>query len=153
MKRLFLSFVILVLANIILIAQESGYGVGLMLGEPSGVSSKVWLDKTNALDFGIGAGFLGDGAGFSIHSDYIYHIKDLFNLKYKLPFYYGFGVRMRFPTNDKFNFGVRGVVGLMMYIKQMPIDIFIEAAPSFRLLPTTGLDVDLAIGSRYYFKL
>jgi hypothetical protein len=59
---------------------------------------------------------------------------------------------MRFPSNSKFNFGVRGVLGVMMYLKEIPVDVFLEASPSFRLLPTTGLDLDIAIGGRYYFK-
>jgi len=95
----------------------------------------------------------GEGAGFSIHADYLYHINDLIKWKYKLPFYYGFGLRMRFPSNSQMHFGVRGTVGLLMYVKKLPLDLFFEIAPSFRLLPTTGLDVDIAIGSRYYFKL
>jgi hypothetical protein len=152
MKKIFVSFLILFVISNISHAQETDYGVGLMVGEPTGLSGKVWLDETQAVDFGIGAGFFGEGAGFTIHSDYLYHIKNLFDLKYKLPMYYGFGVRMRFPSNSKFNFGVRGVLGVMMYLKEIPVDVFLEASPSFRLLPTTGLDLDIAIGGRYYFK-
>jgi len=134
-------------------AQESGYGAGIMLGEPSGLNGKYWLDNSQAVDLGVAAGLLGDGAGFSIHADYLYHVNDLVKWKYKTPFYYGFGLRMRFPSDNKMNFGVRGTVGLLMYLKEYPMDIFLEVAPSFRLLPTTGLDIDIAIGSRYFFKI
>jgi hypothetical protein len=40
----------------------------------------------------------------------------------------------------------------MLLLKKLPIDVFFEVAPSFRLLPTTGLDLDVAVGGRYYFK-
>ncbi len=153
MKKIFVASLLTIIFSNVSFAQESGYGIGLVLGEPSGLSGKIWLDNTQAVDIGIGAGLFGDGAGLSIHSDYLYHIKDLLKWKYKLPFYYGFGIRMRFPANSDFNFGVRGVVGLMMYLKNMPVDVFFELAPSFRLLPTTGLNLDLAIGGRYYFNL
>ena len=151
MKKLNLLSVILIVSSISVLGQKSGTGVGLMLGEPTGLSGKYWLDEESAFDFGIGGGFLGEGAGFSIHADYLYHINDLIKWRYKTPFYYGFGLRMRFPSNSSMHLGVRGVAGLMMYLKELPMDLFFEIAPSFRLLPTTSIDLDIAIGSRYYF--
>lgn len=153
MKRIFLIFPLLLSLSTIIFAQESGLGAGIMLGEPSGLSGKYWLDDSTAADFGIAAGLFGESAGFSLHADYLYHNKNLIEWKYKLPVYYGFGVRMRFPSGDQFNFGVRGVVGVLLYLKEYPMDVFFEMAPSFRLLPTTGLNLDLAIGSRYYFTI
>ena len=153
MKNVILiSFLILFLSKLTF-AQESGYGIGVILGEPTGLSGKIWLDKEQAFDIGIAAGFVGEGAGLSMHSDYLYHIENLVDWKYKIPFYYGFGVRMRFPTENRFNFGVRGVAGLMFFVKNLPVDVFFEISPSFRLLPTTGLDLDVAIGGRYFFKI
>jgi hypothetical protein len=153
MKKLFLISIFLFSIIEITSAQETGSGSGVMLGEPSGLSGKYWLDDSHAVDFGIGTGLFGASSGLSVHADYLYHIKDLFKLKYKLPVYYGFGLRMRFPYNSQMYVGVRGTVGLLMYLKKFPIDVFFEIAPSFRLLPTTGLDIDIAIGSRYYFKI
>lgn len=153
MKRVFLlSFLLLSFAKVTF-AQESGYGAGLILGEPTGLSGKYWLDETTAADFGIGVGFFGESSGFTLHANYLYHNKNLIKWKYKLPFYYGFGVRMRFPAGDQLNLGVRGVVGVLLYLKKYPMDVFFEIAPSFRLLPTTGLNLDIAIGSRYYFSI
>lgn len=151
MKRLFLLFFLLMATTKISFAQESGLGVGVILGEPTGLCGKYWLDNSNAVDFGIAAGLFGENSGFSVHADYLYHNMDMIQWDYKLPVYYGFGVRMRFPTNNQLNLGVRGVVGIMMFINQYPMDVFFEIAPSFRLLPTTGLNLDLAIGTRYYF--
>jgi len=153
MKKHILLFTVFVICSSFISGQKSGLGLGLMLGEPSGLAGKYWLSEHNALDFGIGAGFLGDNSGFAFHADYLYHMNDLINWKYKTIFYYGFGIRMRFPSDSSTTLGVRGVAGILMVIKNLPIDMFFELAPSFRLLPTTGLDFDMAIGGRYYFKL
>jgi len=153
MKRIFLILLLLLTFSITLFSQEYGIGAGIMLGEPTGLSGKYWLDETTAADFGIAAGLFGESSGFTIHADYLYHNKNLINWTYKLPIYYGFGVRMRFPVGNKFYLGVRGVFGVMLYLKKYPMDVFFEVAPSFRLLPTTGLNLDLAVGCRYYFSI
>lgn len=153
MKKHILLFTVFVICSSFVCGQKSGLGLGLMLGEPSGLAGKYWFNENNALDFGIGTGFLGDNSGASFHADYLYHINDLIKWKYKSTFYYGFGLRMRFPAGSSTTIGVRGVAGIMMIVKNLPIDVFFELAPSFRLLPTTGLDFDIAIGGRYYFKL
>ena len=152
MKKYILLTIALISISNLVSGQISGLGIGLMLGEPSGLAGKYWLSENNALDFGIGTGFLGDNSGLSFHTDYLYHINDLIKWNYKATFYYGFGLRMRFPSGSSTAFGVRGVAGVMMIVKDLPMDVFFELAPSFRLLPTTGLDIDIAIGSRYYFK-
>jgi hypothetical protein len=153
MKKILLIFAIFFSMVEFVFAQESGFGIGIMLGEPSGIAGKYFLDKTTAIDFGVGTGFLGSGSGFAFQADYVQEIKNLIKWKYKLPFYYGFGIRTRFPSENSMYFGVRGVAGLMMYVKKLPVDVFFEIAPSFRLLPTTGLDLDMAVGGRYYFKI
>ncbi len=153
MNRITLLSLIMLVSSTFLFSQSSGIGVGLMIGEPNGLSGKYWINETNAIDFGIGAGLFGTYNGLNIHADYLYQINDLIKSKYKIPFYYGFGMRFRFSNNSSTAVGVRGVVGLLMFVKKLPIDLFFEIAPSFRLLPTTGLDLDIAIGSRYYFKI
>ena len=32
-------------------AQDSGFGAGFILGEPTGVSAKLWLSKDDAIDY------------------------------------------------------------------------------------------------------
>ncbi|MCF6270492.1 MAG: hypothetical protein L3J41_12325 [Melioribacteraceae bacterium] len=152
MKRYILLLTILVISSSFVLGQKSGLGIGLMLGEPSGLAGKYWLNENNAVNFGIGAGLLGSNSGLSFHADYLYHINNLIKWEYKTTFYYGFGLRMRLPSNSSTAIGVRGVAGVLMLVKNLPIDVFLEFAPSFRLLPTTGLDLDIAIGGRYYFN-
>src|SRR5262245_21090070 len=48
------------------------FGLGLIIGSPTGISGKVYFNKQNALDFAIGAAFVNQ-RGFHIHADYLWH--------------------------------------------------------------------------------
>lgn len=52
--------------------QSSGFGAGLILGEPTGISLKSWLTKINAWDAGIAWG-LGKSGASHLHGDYLSH--------------------------------------------------------------------------------
>jgi hypothetical protein len=36
------------------VAQDRAFGLGVMIGEPTGVSAKLWTSAANAFDFGLG---------------------------------------------------------------------------------------------------
>lgn len=150
MKKLFFYFLFLIFA-VNTFSQENNFGVGLMLGEPSGINAKYWVSEENAFVGGIGWHFFGADDGFSIHADYLYHIDNSFHSNIRFPLYYGFGVRLR-NEKDKFGLGFRGVGGILFYPDRVPMDIFLEFVPVFRLLPETKLEIDIAVGARYYFK-
>lgn len=146
-KIVILSFL---LPTIFLFSQEKDVGVGVILGEPFGLSAKYWTSESNAIDLGVGYSFIGAGSGFSFHVDYLYHINDLIKSESRLPVYYGFGIRFRFPQDDPNVFAARGVVGVLWYPENLPVDVFLEFAPSFRLLPNTAIDFGFGVGGRYY---
>ena len=152
-KRIYLlMFSILLIFSISLSAQEKQYGFGVMVGEPTGLSAKYWLNNDNALDFGFAYSFIGSNNGFSLHCDYVYHLNDVIKSNLRLPLYYGFGARIRAANNAKGNLGARGVFGLLYIPEKIPIDTFIEIAPVFNILPETSLGLDIALGARYYFE-
>ncbi len=132
-------------------AQDKNFGVGIILGEPTGLSGKYWVSAENAFDAALAYSFLEDNKSFSFHANYLYHLYGVTDKHYKMPLYYGFGVRFRARENKDNSFGVRGVIGLLVYLKEAPVDIFFEAAPVFRLLPDTAIDFDIGVGARYFF--
>lgn len=156
MKRLhfYLSFFLLLLtltltANEVK-AQDRGFGLGVMLGSPTGFSGKYWTDNDNAIDFGIGIR-PGRHSGFNLHADYLYHIGDAFQTTESIPFYYGFGIKIFSKSDNENGMGVRGVAGLVWLSKEAPFDVFFEIAPVFELFPDTRLNLDASLGARYYF--
>ena len=146
-------------------AQSSGFGAGIILGEPTGISLKGWIASDRAIDGAVAWSLFGHGY-FSVHADYLFHNMDLIKLnKGKLPLYYGPGVRLRSWGGDRYwdrgrwhqydggraDIGIRFPVGLDYLPASAPVDVFLEIAPCLDLLPATSFDVGAAIGARYWF--
>ncbi len=60
MKKLFgLLFILISFTQINLNAQQKDFGLGIILGEPTGVSGKLWTSSENAFDFAAAWSFSG----------------------------------------------------------------------------------------------
>ena len=130
-------------------AQERGFGLGIILGEPTGLSAKKWLNSHSAID-GAVAWSLVTPSSFHVHADYLYHDFNIFNVKKgKLPLYFGIGFKIRIGDEDRL--GIRIPVGICYIFEQAPLDIFLELGPVLDLTPATKLRLTSSIGIRYYF--
>ena len=135
-------------------AQEKSIGFGFMIGEPTGLSGKVWWDDTMAFDGGVAWSFSND-AELSIHGDAIWHnwrvLMDAFEItrNIQLPLYYGIGGR--FTAGDDTRLGIRFVIGTSMIFENAPFDLFLEAAPIMDIAPETVLRAHAAVGVRFWF--
>lgn len=58
------------------VSQPAGWGLGLMLGAPTGLTLKYWTGAANALDLGLGV-----GPGLRVHGDYLWGIAQLLSNK------------------------------------------------------------------------
>lgn len=136
----------------VLIAQPGAdnggnFGLGLMVGEPSGVSIKSWNSKFSA--FNVGAAWsLSDNQAVHLHADFLMHSWFSENDD-RLAFYYGIGGRIIFADNP--NAGARIPLGLNYVFKTFPFDLFVEAVPILDFTPSTKLAGNGAFGIRYYF--
>lgn len=145
---LILALAILFLSGIAR-SQEKGFGLGIILGEPTGISAKKWLDDKSALD-GAVAWSLVTPSSFHLHADYLYHNFNIFNVKKgKLPLYFGIGFRIRIGDEDRV--GIRIPVGICYLFEQSPLDIFFELGPVLDLTPATRLRLTSSVGIRYFF--
>ena len=150
MKKKLLLFILAVLVvTSIIEAQDKGLGVGVILGEPTGISFKSWTGYSTAV-VGTAAWSLGKEGSLHLHLDYIFHNFNLIKMEDEsLPFYYGVGIRVK---NEKHvRIGVRFPLGINYMFKKAPVDIFVEFVPLFDLLPRTDLNFNGGIGIRYYF--
>lgn len=152
MEKMFRKIIFIIILFTTSYAQEKGFGIGFMIGEPTGFSTKFWLSNSNAVDGGLAYSFVKKYSAVSLHADYLYHNFTLIKSQYRLPIYYGFGARLRFVENNKNSLGARGVLGIVWLSDNLPVDAFIEFVPVFNIFPATDLNLDLAIGMRYYFK-
>jgi hypothetical protein len=129
-------------------AQDSGFGLGVILGEPTGISFKNWVGSRTAIDGGIAWSFSNNNS-LHLHMDYLVHNFNVFKAKKgKLALYYGIGGRIK---TEKSRVGIRIPVGINYIFGDAPLDIFFELAPVLDLVPSTEFRLTGGIGIRYYF--
>lgn len=149
-------------ASPVLAESERRFGAGVALGEPTGFSFKHWLSDANAIDGGIGAAF-DDSDALQLHGDYLWHRYEWLmprNIRGALPVYFGLGARLKLDdeddgkgkSEDKNRFGFRIPIGINYLPYARPYDIFGELVPVLDVAPEADLELNVAIGIRYYFR-
>jgi hypothetical protein len=143
---------------------KGNFGVGIILGEPTGVTAKLYLKDDVAVQGAVGSAFIG--GGLQLHADYVWHPYILQSRdSFVLPVYFGPGARLIDYTSGRndpngmsssaFALGVRGVAGLLFDFKTVPLDAFIEVAGvleyEFRSGAGFALRLNAGAGVRYYF--
>lgn len=130
-------------------AQQTKFGIGIILGEPTGITSKYWINSNSAFVGGLSWSFKDNDALY-MHLDYVNHDYTLIGVnRGKLAVYYGIGGKILFAKET--NIGVRIPVGLNYIFQGTPIDLFLELVPSLNLIPSTTFDIGGGVGVRYYF--
>lgn len=142
------------------------FGLGIVIGEPTGLSAKLWLDQKHALDFGLSFSF---DDYLLIFSDYLFHFPGTFGSSSRfvteLTPYVGIGGVLAFANDrrldrdrhffgrerDTLGLGVRVPVGIEWVPAKVPLGVFIELVPGIALAPATDAFFEGGIGVRYYF--
>lgn len=151
MRTLIIALASLALAAGPAAAQSFKRGIGVVLGEPTGIDFKYHFNPTNAID-AAAAWSLSGSNNLHLQLDYLFHRYDPIRVaKGKLPLYYGIGGRVVLREDKKDLWGVRIPFGLDYYFAGAPFDIFAEIVPIIEVLPDTEIDVEGAIGFRFWF--
>jgi hypothetical protein len=133
--------------------QSDGFGLGIITGEPTGISFKFWTSGNSAID-GAAAWSLSDENSLHLHADYMIHEFSLIDVeKGQLPVHYGIGGRIKVRDDDDKDdvIGIRFPVGLTYLFEEAPFDLFLEVVPVMDVAPDTELDFNAALGGRYWF--
>jgi hypothetical protein len=131
--------------------EHGKFGVGVLFGEPTGLSAKMWTTDNTAFDIGIAWSWSGDGH-FHIFGDYLFHNWGVFDVdKGALPIYVGLGGRIMFRDNADDKIGIRFPIGIEYYFDEWPMAVYGEIVPILDLAPSTKGDINGGIGIRYYF--
>ncbi len=132
-------------------AGNNGAGIGIIIGEPTGISFKY----NNFPVIGIALSLENH---FHLHCDYW-----MFNssLKGDLYWFAGIGGKYIYDLNrsdknpdkyeGKYGFGIRIPIGIRYYVVPA-LELFCEIVPGISVIPSTDFDGDAGIGIRYYFK-
>ncbi len=140
-------------------AEKGTLGVGIILGEPTGITAKLYLKDDQAIQASAGAAFVANG--LQVDGDYVFHPWILQDQDtFVLPVYVGPGVRFidysgGSQSSSHFAMGLRAVGGLLFDFKNVPLDAFVEVAGvleyDFKTGAGAGLGLNLGAGVRYYF--
>lgn len=136
-------------------ADHGPFGLGVIIGGPTGISAKYDLDSERALDGAVAWSF-GGRTRLHTHMDFLWKRPAALNLdRVDLDFYYGVGGRLITRDADeaknKTLFGVRGPVGLSYRFEKPSLEIFAELAFYMNLVSETEAGADGGIGIRYLF--
>ena len=138
--------------------EKGTFGAGIIIGEPTGVSAKLYVKDTQAIQAAAGFAFIG--GGIHVHADYVWHPISLQDRdSFILLAYIGPGVRgIQYRDgrdNSYIALGIRGVGGLLFDFKDNPLDVFVEVAGvleyGFKDGEGFGPALNAAAGVRYYF--
>ena len=126
-------------------------GLGAMIGEPTGFSGKLWLGANTAADAGVAWSLDGRDV-VHIHADYLVHRFDLAEVdRGSVALYGGIGGRLEVRDVGDDKVGVRVPLGLAYLFGGASFDTFFEVAPIVNVVPDTDVDVNAALGVRYFF--
>jgi hypothetical protein len=122
-------------------------GVGLILGDTTGASGKLWLSENRALDAGFG--FSGD---FAAHAGHLWHAWNALPQppSGRLGAYASLGGRIELKRGDD-EFGIRTMGGADYLMENYPWEFFAEIGPVIRMIPDTGVSFAGGLGARYLF--
>ena len=140
--------VVLALALFASASAVADTGVGIIVGNPTGVS--VLFEERVAL--GVAWNFTNY---LHVHAD-VWVAKG--TLADPVSWFLGIGAKARFfepagprnPEGAEFGLGVRVPVGVQWYF-QPQFELFAEIVPGLTLFPGTRFDVDAGVGLRYHF--
>jgi hypothetical protein len=141
------------------VGEEKGtLGVGLIIGEPTGICGRLYVKDDQAIQAAVGAAFI-DG-GIQMHADYAFHPYIVQSREtFVLATYVGPGARLVQYGGDAnsgsyFALGLRAVGGLLFDFKN-PLDAFFEVAGVFEYgfadAQGFGFAFNAGAGVRYYF--
>jgi hypothetical protein len=139
------------------------FGAGLVLGEPTGLSGKLWVGHLTAVDFGLAFSF---NSYLLVFSDYLWHFSGVFGRRStfatQLQPYIGVGGMIASSSdggrkhffsnrNDLTAIGLRIPFGIEWRPSRPSLGVFFELVPGMFLIPGTEGSIGGGVGVRYYF--
>lgn len=143
-------------------------GIGLILGEPTGLTAKFWLGSRDAIDVGLAYSY---SDYLLLYADYLFHFHGAFGSSSQfakdLTPYVGIGGELLFVTNsgsrssrhdryfrdnsDSLGVALRIPLGIEWMIHSVPLGVFAELVPGMGIAPGTYGFIQGGVGARFYF--
>ena len=149
MKQIFFFIILSTLLTHVGLAQGHGLGLGLTIGEPTGISCKGWVTNSGAIQLGIGYPSLSYSQGTALSAEYLWH-SHVFRSREYFPLFYGLGGIFGVSSGTNI-MGARGVLGIAWWPRRSSLDVFLQLAPTIYFKPVSQFEFDFGFGVRYFF--
>ncbi len=124
-------------------------GLGFVLGEPTGLSLKLWRTQGPSYVFVMGV----EGAHhFHFHTDFVWHFPLASDPSLNFLLFLGPSVEIEEvgPKDDEdIALGPRFVIGPELLFSKVPLDLFFDFAVGFHVVPDFDEDLDFGVGLRF----
>jgi hypothetical protein len=148
-KRMLFIVLLLVLAAQVGFSQSSGIGLGLAIGNPTGIDCKGWITRSGALHLSIGWPDLSSHGGTALSAEYLWHAH-VFRSRERFPLFYGVGGFFGVGGGVDI-IAARGIFGIEWWPRGSNFDIFLQLMPALYFEPNSEFDFDFQLGARYFF--
>jgi hypothetical protein len=152
-KALFFGFFVILSAIIINKegeCQSRKFGLGIILGDPTGLNGKYWLSKTDGIEASIAWSLVKDRLKILGAYERSFGIGAKIDFLEELSFFPGIGGAI--SVGKDFGLGVIIPLGIEAFFKKVPINLFLELAPGLEIIPETSFTLYGFLGVRWIFK-
>jgi len=140
-------------------AEAKDFGLGVVVGEPTGATAEIVFGPTTSLDLALGVELFHDNDLY-FRTDFLFRLVEFHEESMIVPIYVGIGLFIwdhdRGPDDDDLHLGPRVPLGVALEFSTIPIQFFAELALRLAFFEhdrEDHVDADLtgALGFRYYF--
>lgn len=125
------------------------FELGLALGQPSGLSAKLWIDRNSAVE-GIAAWDF-TRLNFVVSMDYLLTFPDILKIQTAdFPLFVGIGGLANIGTGVV-TLGLRVPLGVLFVFARVPLEISLEVVPGLDIFPATTFLAMGGVAVRYCF--
>jgi hypothetical protein len=154
----FIRCLLVALALITTQAFAKTWGLGAVIGAPTGLSANYFLQESRTIHTTLAYDLQGNDH-LQLASHYTWRRKDLRLPDLTLGWFYGVGGRFALTehdhrhnhSSDKVALGPSGTIGVFHEFQQVPLEVFLKVNLTVNLIPDTDADTDLMLGLHYNF--
>ncbi len=136
------------------VRNASGSALGLFVGQPTGITYRQGVSKTNSLEFKAAWDLVDsskDAAAFGFQANWLLEFPGTIIIEdADIPPYVGIGLSVGVGSGGV-ALGFRVPVGLVHRFPKAPLELGLEVGLGMLLFPATSFDVDGGLALRYRF--
>jgi hypothetical protein len=143
------------------IAQDSGIGIGALIGTTVDFTAKFWMSEKTAFVASTGFDYGGAWGGWHVTADFLIHNWSFDVAEDMMKVYFGPGIGLGVYLGSWYSWydhsrvwiTPRAPGGVGYYFHSIPLEAFAEFAPGFDIIGPYGFNFrwDSYVGARWYF--